>query len=376
MEGTGDNTAADGEVDGAMEGTSDNNAADGDVDGAIDSTSDNNAADGYVDGAMEGTSDNNVADGYVDGAMEDAGDNAPDGDGDGAMENTGDNKAADGDGDGAMEGTGDNKAVDGEGDGVMEGTGDNNAADGDGDGAMEGTGDNNAADGDGEDEESDDGSVNTHNTQSSSTSTNSTSSTSSSNSQSTTDGLSDNERYERSLSEQRLTVLPCRGDGNCFFRAVSLFMDGTERNHFQYRLDAVEYITERPEEFHGFANLPDGQRDDYDTIEDRFQAMLTTESFRGQDAGDVTMTALARLLDVQINLWRYSSVEQRAVIFTTINPNGLSGVIDLDNFYNEVTNGRGHYNLVVYDDEQEASEYDGTLTSQQLFNLFFVSIPQ
>lgn len=64
--------------------------------------------------------------------------------------------------------------------------------------------------------------------------------------------LGNNANVDIALRAKGLVSIDVVGDGNCFFRAVSVCMDGVEDNHIQLRQKTVEYMKRNRVELEGF----------------------------------------------------------------------------------------------------------------------------
>jgi len=92
-----------------------------------------------------------------------------------------------------------------------------------------------------------------------------------------------------------------RGDGNCFFRSVSLYLVGSEEEHGFVRKEVVRYIREHPDEFES-------------EIDDSYLEKMAVE---GEWATDVEIRATARLLETPIFTWmRYNESDWQWQRFT------------------------------------------------------------
>ena len=56
----------------------------------------------------------------------------------------------------------------------------------------------------------------------------------------------------RRLDNYNLAIGETRGDGNCFFRAVSRMVYASDEYHLHVRSQAITYLSEHRDEFEGF----------------------------------------------------------------------------------------------------------------------------
>lgn len=71
------------------------------------------------------------------------------------------------------------------------------------------------------------------------------------------------------LLQQNRKIKPISGDGNCFFRSLSLLLYNTEHNHPQVRKDIVQFITDHAHLFHSLLITNDRSY----TLQDHVQSM-------------------------------------------------------------------------------------------------------
>jgi OTU domain-containing protein 3 len=58
--------------------------------------------------------------------------------------------------------------------------------------------------------------------------------------------------FRQYLAKHGFRMIDIEGDGNCLFRALSYHLHGTEDKHAELRLQIVQYMEEREEEFCNF----------------------------------------------------------------------------------------------------------------------------
>lgn len=95
---------------------------------------------------------------------------------------------------------------------------------------------------------------------------------------------------------RKFLVHDVKGDGACFFRAVSYQIYGTEERHHEIRMAGIEYIRDNPSEFAGFGT---------ESIEMYIREMSKTTTW----CDDIIMNAVARAKNIAIRVIQPTSCE-------------------------------------------------------------------
>ncbi|OWF40310.1 OTU domain-containing protein 3-like [Mizuhopecten yessoensis] len=102
--------------------------------------------------------------------------------------------------------------------------------------------------------------------------------------------------FKMQLSKIGLQLRDIPGDGNCLFRALGDQLEGHGRNHFKYRYDVVNFMSEHREDFEPFV-------EDDVPFDRHIQNLRKIGTYAGNDA----IVAFARLQQVNVIIHQLSS---------------------------------------------------------------------
>eukprot|EP01017_Pseudomicrothorax_dubius_P002722 TRINITY_DN1019_c0_g1_i4.p1 TRINITY_DN1019_c0_g1~~TRINITY_DN1019_c0_g1_i4.p1 ORF type:complete len:364 (-),score=120.94 TRINITY_DN1019_c0_g1_i4:702-1793(-) len=69
--------------------------------------------------------------------------------------------------------------------------------------------------------------------------------------------------FQEELKQKGLYMRDVDGDGNCLFRSIADQLEGTETNHKDYRMRAVDYMRDNPDDFRPYIDEDEIKWDDY-----------------------------------------------------------------------------------------------------------------
>lgn len=96
-----------------------------------------------------------------------------------------------------------------------------------------------------------------------------------------------------------MTIVKITGDGNCFFRAISYLLYGSESNHETIRKSVVEHISSNWSDYGDFIIGDDSYGMAVTTVDDYQSVMLKD----GQYGGVQEAVAVSQLFDVRIVIY-------------------------------------------------------------------------
>ncbi len=129
-----------------------------------------------------------------------------------------------------------------------------------------------------------------------------------------------------------------KGDGNCFFRAISYAISGTEVNHVQLRTDVGNHMLNSCSKFQGFL------RDGFDSVQDYIMRQRIFDV--GTWATEVEIMAMAHML--QIYIYTYDDVYKKWYRFSAESIDGSENIDEMTRLgiYLNHAN-RVHYDIVL-----------------------------
>ena len=106
------------------------------------------------------------------------------------------------------------------------------------------------------------------------------------------------------LEIKNYNEIPVLGDGNCFFRCVSMSIEFTEENHQYYRNLVYNYIKHNQTQLELFFARLDNETDQH--YHERYDHFIENIKNDGTYAGDFEISAASLVLGKEIVIYRKS----------------------------------------------------------------------
>ena len=104
------------------------------------------------------------------------------------------------------------------------------------------------------------------------------------------------------------------GDGNCFFRAVSMYLTGIEDSHEYLRRMVIEHVRYNMDQFLNFSGMPQDEFEIY--LQNKTKTRATRNSGESHWADDFIIHATSSFLKTQIVIWTPRRVGRQCAWYT------------------------------------------------------------
>ena len=122
----------------------------------------------------------------------------------------------------------------------------------------------------------------------------------------------------KSKAPEDLNEIAVSGDGNCFFRSLSMCLEYNEDNHLYYRNLIYEFIKKNKDDLKNFFQILDNESEE--NYLKRYNTFIESIKIDGNFAGDYEISAASIALDKEIIIYRkgYTGLELQLITILVI----------------------------------------------------------
>ena len=158
----------------------------------------------------------------------------------------------------------------------------------------------------------------------------------------------------KQILERKVCIeIPILGDGNCFYRCISMFIENTQENHIYYRNLIYNYICTNRHILQFF--FPINENENQQDFIRRYDNFISSIKSQGTYAGDFEISSASIALDKKITVYR-NDIDSYHFIneYSQIN---RSTYQEKDHILLQFKNNN-HFNLLIKNDYKNNNKID------------------